>query len=123
MTFLCTNMKKFINFIFIIAILLIFVISLVVTSLLKEEGDTVLIYHNSELIESVSLFEDCEINVNNTNTVVIENGYAYMKSASCPDKTCVHMGKIKDNSRDIICLPNKVRVEVTKKSAIDAVSG
>ena len=33
-----------------------------------------------------------------------------------------YCGKIKDNSRDIICLPNKVRVTVTKKSAIDAVS-
>ena len=123
MSFLCTNMKKFINFIFIIAILLIFVISLVVTSLLKEDGDTVLIYHNSELIESVPITDDCEINVGNTNTVVIENGYVYMKAADCPDKTCVHTGKIKDNSRAIICLPNKVRVEVTKKSAIDAVSG
>lgn len=123
MSFLCTNMKKFINFIFIIAVVLIFVISLVVTNLLKEEGDTVLIYHNSELFKSVPISQNSEINVGNTNTVVIENGYAYMKSASCPDKTCVHTGKIKDTSRDIICLPNKVRVEVTKKSAIDAVSG
>ena len=46
-----------------------------------------------------------------------------MESADCPDKLCVKTGKIKDNSHDIICLPNKVRVEVTKKSAIDAVSG
>ena len=122
MTFLCTNMKKIINFVFIIAVILIFVISLVLTNLLKEEGDTVLIYHNSELFKSVPITENCEINVGNTNTVVIENGYAYMKSADCPDKTCVHTGKIKDNSRDIICLPNKVRVTVTKKSAIDAVS-
>ena len=123
MTFLCTNMKKSINFVFIITILLLFLVSLAVTSLLKEEGDTVLIYQNSQLIHSISLSENREINVSGTNTVVIENGYAYMKSANCPDKTCVHTGKIKDNSRDIICLPNKMRVTVTKKSAIDAVSG
>ncbi len=123
MTFLCTNMKKSINFIFIIAVILFFLISFAVTSLLKEEGDTVLIYHNSQLIESLPLSEEREIDVGGTNTVVIENGYCYMKEANCPDKTCVHTGKIKDNSRDIICLPNRVRVTVTKKSAIDAVSG
>lgn len=123
MTFLCTNMKKSINFIFIIAVLLFFLIALAVTNLLKEDGDTVLIYQNSQLIHSFPLYEDKEIDVDGTNTVVIEDGYVYMKSANCPDKTCVHTGKIKDNSRDIICLPNKIRVTVTKKSAIDAVSG
>ncbi len=123
MTFLCTNMKKFINFIFIIAVILILTVVWIVSNLFKEEGDTVLIYHNSNLLKSVPIWENCEINVGNTNTVVIKNGYAYMKEANCPDKTCVHTGKIKDNSRVIICLPNKVRVEVTKKSAIDSVSG
>lgn len=122
MTFLCTNMKKSINFVFIIAVLLFFLISLVVTNLLKEDGDTVLIYQNSELIYSFGVSEERKIDVGGTNTVVIEDGYVYMKEANCPDKTCVHTGKIKDNSRDIICLPNKVRVTVTKKSAIDAVS-
>ena len=123
MTFLCTNMKKSINFIFIIAVILFFLIALLVTSLLKEEGDTVLIYQNSELIYSFPLSKTEEIVVGGTNTVVIEEGYVYMKEADCPDKTCVHTGKIKDNSHDIICIPNKVRVTVTKKSAIDAVSG
>ena len=123
MTFLCTNMKKNINFIFVVFVLLLLAVSWIIKSLLKEEGDTVLIYKNSQLIKEVSLSQNIEIDVGGTNTVVIEDGYCYMKEANCPDKTCVHTGKIKDNSRDIICLPNKVRVEVTKKSAIDAVSG
>lgn len=123
MTFLCTNMKKSINFIFVIAVLLFFLISLVVTNLLKEDGDTVLIYQDSKLVYSLPLYQYYQVDVGGTNTVVIEDGYVYMKEATCPDKTCVHTGKIKDNSRDIICLPNKVRVTVTKKSAIDAVSG
>lgn len=120
MTFLCTNMRKNINF--IIIIILLFIVSWIFTSFLKEEGDTVLIYHNSELIGSYEISENRKIDVNGTNTVVIENGCAYMESATCPDKLCVNTGKIKDNSRDIICLPNKVRVTLTKKSAIDAVT-
>lgn len=113
-------MRKNINF--IIVIILFFIVSWIVTSLLKEDGDTVLIYHNAELVGSYEISQNQEIDINGTNTVVIENGYAYMKSATCPDKLCVNTGKIKDNSRDIICLPNKVRVTLTKKSAIDAVT-
>ena len=115
-------MRKNINFIFIIAVIVLFLISLSFKNLFKKEGDTVLIYHNSELYDSFPIGENCVINVNGTNTVVIKDGYAYMESATCPDKLCVHTGKIRDNSRDIICLPNKVRVTLTKKSAIDAVT-
>ena len=44
-----------------------------------------------------------------------------MEYADCPDKLCINQGKITDSSKKIICLPNKVIVEVTKKSETDAV--
>ncbi len=87
-----------------------------------EAGESVLIYVDNKLYKTVSLSDTCEIDIG-TNTVVIENGYAYMKDATCPDKICIHTGKINDNSKDIVCLPNKVMVKVTKKSTLDATSG
>lgn len=86
-------------------------------------ADSATIYLDSKPYKTVSLSENQEINVNNTNTVVIENGYIFIKSATCPDKLCVKMGKINDSKKDIICLPNNVRIQVFKKSAIDAISG
>lgn len=47
-----------------------------------------------------------------TNTLVIENGYAWMSEADCPDKICVHMGKIHLDGQLIVCLPNGVVVTV-----------
>lgn len=47
-----------------------------------------------------------------TNTLVIENGKADMISADCPDKLCVNQHAISSNSETIVCLPNKVVVEV-----------
>jgi len=47
-----------------------------------------------------------------TNTLVIENGYAWMSEAECPDKICVHMGKIHLDGQLIVCLPNGVIVTV-----------
>ena len=46
------------------------------------------------------------------NTLVIENGKADMISADCPDKLCVKQHAISSNGETIVCLPNKVVVEI-----------
>ncbi len=53
------------------------------------------------------------------NVLVIEDGVAYLSEASCPDHLCMNMGKIKNVGQSIICLPNRVVVEV-KGSNSDA---
>lgn len=84
-------------------------------------GDTVKITVSGELYCEKNLSEDCEININDTNVAVIEDGAIYMKSANCPDKLCIHQGRISDSSKKIICLPNRVIIEAVKKSEIDTV--
>ena len=49
-----------------------------------------------------------------TNLLVIQDGTAEVTEASCPDGLCVGMGKISKNGQSIICLPNKVVVEVVE---------
>ncbi len=46
------------------------------------------------------------------NTLVIEDGYAYLKDTSCPDHLCEKMGKINTAGQSVICLPNRVVVEI-----------
>lgn len=53
-----------------------------------------------------------EVNINDTNICVIDHGTAYMKSANCPDQICVKMKAIKTSASSIVCLPNKVVVEI-----------
>lgn len=77
-------------------------------------------------IEGVySLGEDQEIEINGgTNHLVIKNGKADMTEADCPDKLCVNQKAVSKNHESIICLPNKVIVEVdsSENSEFDAVS-
>lgn len=58
------------------------------------------------------------------NTVVIENGFAYISEASCPDKLCVKQPKISKNNELIVCLPNKVVMEIEngQKREVDGVA-
>lgn len=72
-----------------------------------------------------SLGEDREIDINGgTNHLVIRNGKADMTEADCPDKLCVNQKAVSKNHESIICLPNKVIVEVdsSENSEFDAVS-
>ena len=55
---------------------------------------------------------------------MIENGIAYVTDADCPDQLCVHQKAASKNHESIICLPNKVVVEVdgSEESEFDAVA-
>ena len=46
------------------------------------------------------------------NLLIIENGAAYIESASCPDGICVSHKPIKLNGETIICLPNKLVIKI-----------
>ena len=57
------------------------------------------------------------------NILVIEDGRAYLSDANCPDKLCVHQGKISRTGEVITCLPNKLTVTVFgAEESVDLIS-
>ncbi len=62
------------------------------------------------VVEELDLSKDGEFVIQGynggTNTLVLENGQAYIADATCPDKVCIHQGTISRSSEMIICLPN-----------------
>ncbi len=77
----------------------------------ETKGDTLKISINNEEYMTVSLNEDRQIKLPE-NTVIIENGCAFVKSSHCPDKVCINQGKISKKGETIICLPAKAVLEV-----------
>ena len=55
----------------------------------------------------------------------ISGGEAFMKWADCPDKLCIHQGKISHTGETIACLPNRVTVRVISGAAsnVDSIAG
>lgn len=71
------------------------------------------------------LSEEQTIEINGgTNILQIKEGKADMTEADCPDKLCVHQKAVSKNGESIICLPNKVVIEVksSEQSVYDAVT-
>ena len=44
--------------------------------------------------------------------VVVSGGRVYVESSQCPDKICVHRGKISSEGETIVCMPAKTIIEV-----------
>ncbi len=81
----------------------------------KEKGAEITVKVGSQTLGMYSLREDREIPIiteHGSNTLVIEDGCAYIKDADCPDRLCTHTGKISETGESIVCLPHRVSVTV-----------
>ena len=88
-----------------------------------KSGGAVSVEIDGENAGIYSLAHDGEFSVGDgSNILEIRNGKAYMKSADCPDKTCVHTRPISKVGESIVCLPNRVTVSVIGEGDVDLVS-
>jgi hypothetical protein len=101
------------DIILIASVLIIAVALFLVVELTKEDGAGVVVKVDGKEVAQYSLEENGTYPLNGgTNILVIENGKAYLSDANCPDKLCVHQGKISRTGETITCLPNKLTVTV-----------
>ena len=67
-----------------------------------------------------SLEEDQVIHIGDTNVCVIKDGYVSMTEADCPDHLCMKQKRISKEGGTIVCLPNRVVLEITGDESLDA---
>ena len=82
----------------------------------QSEGDLVEITCNGKFFGSYPLDEDREISIDRNdhiNKVTINNGTVSMSFSDCQGQDCVHQGAISQTGESIICLPNKVVLEIS----------
>jgi hypothetical protein len=99
----------------IFALLTLGVSAFLITEAMREPGSVVTVSVDGKKIAEYPLSQNREYILNGgTNILVIENGKAYITYASCPDKVCMNQGKISLSGERIVCLPNKVMIEVLR---------
>ena len=81
---------------------------------------------NKEECKVLSLQENREFAIEGSygrNILIVSGEKAYMLEATCPDQLCVRQGSISRVGETIVCLPNRVVVEITGKETdgLDAV--
>ena len=107
------NKKMLADIILVASLLLISLSVFLVITLTKEEGAFAVVSVDGEVVARYSLSIDGEYSLNGgTNTLVIEKGRAFVTYASCPDGLCINQGKISMTGERIVCLPNRVMIEI-----------
>lgn len=102
----------------IIAIIAVAIAALSLFAVFSKPGDYVVV--NIDGIEanryplSDNLKTDIITGDGNINTLVIEDGRAYVSYADCPDKICVSHRKISRDGESIVCLPHKLVISIEK---------
>jgi len=95
----------------------------------RADGGTAVILQNNREIRRIDLSavqEPYTLRVDNPeggyNIVLVEKGRISVTEASCPDKICIHQGRISDSTKPIVCLPNRlmILIEAASGSAPDA---
>lgn len=68
------------------------------------------------VVEELNINHDTQMTIpsygNGTNLLVISDGNAYISEASCPDKVCVHQGKVHQSGEMLVCLPNRMIAKI-----------
>lgn len=118
--------KKYrLDIIVIAAILLASIALLLIMTLTREEGATVVVEIDGKTVATYSLYQNGEYSLNGgTNVLVIENGQAYLNYSNCPDHTCEKTGKIQYVGQTIVCLPNLLTITIKGEASggVDFVS-
>ena len=112
------------DIILIASILAVAIALFLIVELTKEEGAGVVVKVDGVEVAEYSLSKSGTYPLNGgTNILVIEDGRAYLSDANCPDKLCVHQGKISRTGEVITCLPNKLTVTVFgAEESVDLIS-
>jgi len=105
----------------VIAALLIVVVAACCAALLlpKHGGSVVRISQDGTVLREVALDQMTQPELipvpageGHSNLIRVEPGRVCVVEANCPDQVCVNQGWISDSSVPIVCLPNKVIVEI-----------
>lgn len=113
------------DLILILALLLLAGALFLVYGAKKTQGARVVVRVDGVETAEYSLYANGTYELNGgTNILVIEDGYAWLEEANCPDKLCVNQGRISFNGQVITCLPNKLTVTVYgNDTGVDIVIG
>lgn len=110
-------MKKFTRKDFLV-LFIIALVGLVIGGFIivtSKSGENVVVKVDAEVIKTLPLGMDTVYEIKTkagTNTLTIKDHKAYMSYATCPDKLCMKMGRIDKSGQSVVCLPNRVIIQI-----------
>lgn len=107
----------------VLILLGISVIGIIVFKFFSKSGGSALVYHDGVLIKTIDLSINDRYVVNGDNgdvVIVVNDGKIKVDSENSPLHLCSRQGYISNTYESIVCLPNKIVINISGDS-LDAV--
>ena len=88
----------------------------------KEQGNTVSISVDGTVVAVKKLDQDAVVDLSDGTQVLVENRTVRVVHSTCPDHLCEQMGKISACGQVILCVPNRISVEI-RGEGVDGLVG
>jgi hypothetical protein len=114
--------------ILIVVLILFAITSLFFVSFLQTKGDIVQIFLNNQMKYQYKLTDEKNLIIKNQEgfiQIVVKDKKVWVDDSSCPAKICKKMGKISKTGQTIVCVPNKIFIQIigkNKEKYIDAIT-
>ena len=81
-----------------------------------QQGEMVTVMQNGKIKATYSLTSEQSIRLADVE-ICIHDGGVFVVHSNCPHQICVKSGRISRAGQTLVCVPNKVLVEITGRSA------
>ena len=116
------------DLVLIVVLMLFAITSLFIVSYLQTQGETVQIFLNNQMKYQYKLNKDKNLIIENQKDfiqIVVKDKKVWVDDSSCPAKICKKMGKISKTGQTIVCVPNKIFIQIigeNEEKYIDAIT-
>ena len=100
----------------VLALLIISTIGVITFKFLGKSGGRALVYHDGELIKTIDLSIDNRYVVNGDNgdvVIIVSDGKIKVDTENSPLHLCSKQGFISNTYESIVCLPNKIVINIS----------
>ena len=107
----------------VLILLSISIVGIIVFKFFSKSGGSALVYHDGVLIKTIDLSINDRYVVNGDNgdvVIVVNDGKIKVDSENSPLHLCSRQGYISNTYESIVCLPNKIVINISGDS-LDAV--
>lgn len=118
-----TKINKF-DIILVLIIICISTIFIFISKLNSKKGTSALVYYDNKLVKKIDLSINKSYNIKGYNgnvKLIVKKGKIKVAKEKSPLHLCSKQGYISKSNESIICLPNKVVIEIDSKKDIDTV--
>lgn len=88
----------------------------------KDEENSVTVSVDGKVVAVKDLKNDAVVDLPDGTQVIVEDRTVRVIHSTCPDHLCEDMGKISSQGEVILCVPNRISVEI-RGEGVDALVG